>query len=276
MKSTIEIPATTPLGHGEPLLSCEHGHCPPDRPAQDAPNGESPTPEDVRVAFADIWGDMGLPGTSRHPWRASMATAHLGPLLTEREVREALGLSHRAASLALTELEDWGLVERVEDAPERPGPGRRPWPGAWSATAGAGSSAWPRSAGPVRPTLAASTGDLPGTRRAGRVASPGDTEAQRLRGWLAEIQGFVTLFDRACGRSRGPRRARSHAASRCSRASPTRRSIDSCDSWAHCRGGAGRDVGGRGAHLAGHRTARHARRQPHRTPGTLTDARPAS
>jgi hypothetical protein len=29
------------------------------------------------------------------------------------------------------------------------------------------------------------------------VASPGDVEAQRLRGWLAEIQGFVTLFDRA-------------------------------------------------------------------------------
>src|SRR5512143_3853446 len=38
--------------------------------------------------------------------------ARQGPL-TEREVREALCLSHRAASLALAEAEAWGLVERV-------------------------------------------------------------------------------------------------------------------------------------------------------------------
>src|SRR4029079_15757805 len=40
--------------------------------------------------------------------------------LTEREVREALGLSHRAASLALAEAEAWGLVERVAE-PRRVG-----------------------------------------------------------------------------------------------------------------------------------------------------------
>ena len=40
--------------------------------------------------------------------------------LTEREVREALGLSHRAASLALAEAESWGIVERVPE-PRRVG-----------------------------------------------------------------------------------------------------------------------------------------------------------
>src|SRR6478736_4014682 len=43
-----------------------------------------------------------------------------GEPLTEREVREALGLSHRAASLALAEAESWGLVERVAE-PRRVG-----------------------------------------------------------------------------------------------------------------------------------------------------------
>ncbi len=36
-------------------------------------------------------------------------------LLTERQLRETLDLSHRATSLALSELEGWGLVERVSD-----------------------------------------------------------------------------------------------------------------------------------------------------------------
>ena len=45
--------------------------------------------------------------------------------LTEREVREALGLSHRAASLALAEAESWGIVERV---PEPRRVGRRATP----------------------------------------------------------------------------------------------------------------------------------------------------
>src|SRR5213593_366176 len=40
--------------------------------------------------------------------------------LTEREVREALGLSHRAASLAMSEAETWGIVERIPE-PRRVG-----------------------------------------------------------------------------------------------------------------------------------------------------------
>ena len=43
-----------------------------------------------------------------------------GVPLTEREVREALGLSHRAASLALADAEAWGIVERVSE-PRRVG-----------------------------------------------------------------------------------------------------------------------------------------------------------
>ena len=43
-----------------------------------------------------------------------------GVPLTEREVREALGLSHRAASLALADAEAWGIVEKVSE-PRRVG-----------------------------------------------------------------------------------------------------------------------------------------------------------
>src|SRR3954454_17079460 len=81
-------------------------------PAQDA----SKAAETVRVAFADAWGSMG-PAWGVQP---SVARVH-GYLLardgvqTEREVREALGLSHRAASIALAETEAWGLIERVPD-----------------------------------------------------------------------------------------------------------------------------------------------------------------
>jgi DNA-binding transcriptional regulator GbsR (MarR family) len=76
---------------------------------------DAPTSQDVRVAFADVWGDMG-PAWNVTP---SVARVHgyllvVGGVLTEREVREALGLSHRAASLALAELEEWRLVERVD------------------------------------------------------------------------------------------------------------------------------------------------------------------
>src|SRR4051794_3204917 len=51
--------------------------------------------------------------------------ARAGPL-TEREIREALGLSHRAASLALGSTLRWGIVEAVHE-PRRVG--RRGPPG---------------------------------------------------------------------------------------------------------------------------------------------------
>src|ERR687895_2776028 len=70
--------------------------------------------ERIRLRLADAWGEMGA------AWGVAPAIARVHAYLmtrqvplTEREVREALGLSHRAASLALAEAEDWGIVERV-------------------------------------------------------------------------------------------------------------------------------------------------------------------
>src|SRR5512141_1690234 len=70
--------------------------------------------EAIRLRLADAWGEMGA------AWGVAPAIARVHAYLmarqeplTEREVREALGLSHRAASLALAEAEAWGLVERV-------------------------------------------------------------------------------------------------------------------------------------------------------------------
>jgi DNA-binding transcriptional regulator GbsR (MarR family) len=161
--------------------------------------GEAPTPEDVRVAFADIWGDMG-PAWNVTP---SVARVHgyllvSGGILTEREVREALGISHRAASLALAELEGWRLVERVEDTRReaRPGPPAVAWRvvgDRWRWFQRVADERRAREADPLQPRLAECM------ELADQVMqdSPDDGEARRLRDWLQEIAGFVTLFDRA-------------------------------------------------------------------------------
>ena len=77
--------------------------------------------ENVRRSFASAWGAIGA------AWGVAPSTAAVqgyllvsdGPL-TEPEVRRALGMSHRAASLALAQCEEWGLIERAE-APRRSG-----------------------------------------------------------------------------------------------------------------------------------------------------------
>src|SRR5919112_1307872 len=82
---------------------------------------EPKTAEQIRVELAEAWGEMGA------AWGVTPAIARVQAYLmarqeplTEREVREALGLSHRAASLALAEAESWGLIERVAE-PRRVG-----------------------------------------------------------------------------------------------------------------------------------------------------------
>lgn len=78
------------------------------------------------------WGEIGA------AWGVAPSTATVqgyllvsdGPL-AEPEVRRALGMSHRAASLALAQCEEWGLVERA-DSPRRTGQ-RGPAAVAWSA-----------------------------------------------------------------------------------------------------------------------------------------------
>jgi DNA-binding transcriptional regulator GbsR (MarR family) len=160
---------------------------------------DSPTPEDVRVAFADTWGDMG-PAWNVTP---SVARVHgyllaAGGLLTERDVREALGLSHRATSLALAELEEWRLVERVEGSPKeaRPGPPAVAWRvigDRWRWFQRVAEERRAREADPLQPRLAVC---LELADQAVQ-ASPDDAEARRLRDWISEIQGLATLFDRA-------------------------------------------------------------------------------
>jgi DNA-binding transcriptional regulator GbsR (MarR family) len=77
----------------------------------------TPDTEEIVRAFARAWGEIGA------AWGVAPSTAtvqgyllaHGGPL-SEPEIRRALGLSHRAASLALAQCEEWGLVRRAESA----------------------------------------------------------------------------------------------------------------------------------------------------------------
>src|ERR1700752_3991712 len=84
-------------------------------------NGHTKSAEQIRIELAAAWGEMG------GAWGVTPAIARVQAYLmarqeplTEREVREALGLSHRAASLALADAETWGIVERVPE-PRRVG-----------------------------------------------------------------------------------------------------------------------------------------------------------
>lgn len=87
--------------------------------------------ERLRRSFAAAWGEIGA------AWGVAPSTATVqgyllvsdGPL-SEPEVRRALGMSHRAASLALAQCEEWGLIRRAE-APRRSGQ-RGPAAVAWT------------------------------------------------------------------------------------------------------------------------------------------------
>ncbi len=161
----------------------------------------SPEAEEIRLRLADAWGEMGA------AWGVAPAIARVHAYLmsrraplTEREVREALGLSHRAASLALNEAADWGLVERV---PEPRRVGRRgpagvaylavndPW--RWFGRVVAQRKS--REGDPIVSVLEATASDA--TRAA--AANPADAELAELRDWLAAFLAFVRLFDRAIG-----------------------------------------------------------------------------
>jgi DNA-binding transcriptional regulator GbsR (MarR family) len=85
--------------------------------------------EQIRRDFATGWGKIGA------AWGVTPSTAtvqgylllHGGPL-TEAELREALGLSHRATLMALAECEGWGLITAAD--PRRigaRGPAGRAW-----------------------------------------------------------------------------------------------------------------------------------------------------
>ena len=188
------------------------------------------------MAFADTWGDMG-PAWNVTP---SVARVHgyllaAGVVLTERDIREALGLSHRAASLALGELEEWQLVERVDDTdrPARPGPAAVAWRvvgDRWRWFQRVAEERRAREADPLQPRLAVCL-EL---ANEAVTASPESVEALRLRDWIAQNPGPGHPVRPRAADAESCRDGRIARASRCWRRSPTRRSTTCCDSSDHC------------------------------------------
>lgn len=163
--------------------------------------GGQESTERIRRSFAEGWGEMGA------AWGVQPSVARVhgyllahGGILTEREVREALGLSHRAASLALAETEAWGLVERVpqSDRAIRRGPSPAAYAVVrdhWRWFQRIAEQRKQREADPLVPKLEES---LARAEQAVRT-TPDDPELARLRDWLTELLGFMRLFDRAVG-----------------------------------------------------------------------------
>ena len=161
----------------------------------------SPVAEAIRLRLADAWGAMGA------AWGVAPAIARVHAYLmtrqaplTEREVREALGLSHRAASLALADAAAWGLVEKIAE-PRRVGR-RGPAGAAYQAV----GDPWlwfgrvvaerkVREGDPIIDVLEATSRDVV----AAAATNPDDLDLVHLAEWLATFLVFVRLFDRAVG-----------------------------------------------------------------------------
>jgi DNA-binding transcriptional regulator GbsR (MarR family) len=157
--------------------------------------------EEIRVRLADAWGVMGA------AWGVAPAIARVHAYLmarqeplTEREVREALGLSHRAASLALAEAETWGIVERV---PEPRRVGRRGPPGVaylavgdhWQWFGRVIAERKIREGDPIIKVLERTAAEATDAA----AQDPTDQDLAELRDWLSTFLVFVRLFDRAVG-----------------------------------------------------------------------------
>ncbi len=172
-----------------------------DAPSETPARPASPIAEEIRLDLANAWGEMGA------AWGVAPAIARVhaylmtrGEPLTEREVREALGLSHRAASLALAEAESWGLVERIAE-PRRVG---RRGPAGTAYQAIGDHWRWfgrvvaerkVREGDPIIVVLERTLADA----AAALARNPGDEDLLRLRDWLSTFLIFVRLFDRAVG-----------------------------------------------------------------------------
>ncbi len=161
----------------------------------------SPSAEALRIRLADAWGEMGA------AWGVAPAIARVQAYLlarqaplTEREVREALGLSHRAASLALAEAESWGLIERVAE-PRRVG--RRGPAGAayqavgdhWRWFGRVVAERKLREGDPIVEILEQTSAEATAVSK----RRPDDRDLAQLRDWLSTFLVFVRLFDRAVG-----------------------------------------------------------------------------
>jgi DNA-binding transcriptional regulator GbsR (MarR family) len=157
--------------------------------------------EAIRLRLADAWGEMGA------AWGVAPAIARVHAYLmarqeplTEREVREALGLSHRAASLALGEAEAWGIVERV---PEPRRVGRRGPAGTayhavgdhWQWFGRVIAERKVREGDPIIALLEKTATEAAASAR----EHPEDRDLNALSDWLTTFLVFVRLFDRAVG-----------------------------------------------------------------------------
>jgi DNA-binding transcriptional regulator GbsR (MarR family) len=167
----------------------------------DAPPDPVGPAETLRLQFAEAWGEMSASwGVAPAIGRVHAYLMVRNVPLTEREIREALGLSHRAASLALTDAEAWGIVERVSE-PRRVG---RRGPAGTAFVAVGDHWQWftrviaerkIREGDPIVEVIARTAS------QAGALAAayPGDAELAALRDWLLAFNAFVKLFDRSVG-----------------------------------------------------------------------------
>ncbi|HUQ78274.1 MAG TPA: hypothetical protein VM427_05315 [Patescibacteria group bacterium] len=167
----------------------------------DAPDAPASPAEQVRLRFAEAWGEMSASwGVAPAIGRVHAYLMVRNEPLTEREIREALGLSHRAASLALTDAEAWGIVERVSE-PRRVG---RRGPAGTAYVAVGDHWQWftrviaerkVREGDPIVEVIATTVAE------AGTLAArhPADAEIAGLHDWLVSFNGFVRLFDRSVG-----------------------------------------------------------------------------
>lgn len=161
------------------------------------PAGEPASPaEELRRSFASAWGAIGA------AWGIAPSTATVqgyllvsdGPL-SEPEVRRALGMSHRATSMALVQCEEWGLIRRAEQGRRsgQRGPAASAWivvDDHWEWFRRVAANRKQRETDPVLPVIERCV------EQAREGAAGGDPELARLGERFAALLGFVERFDR--------------------------------------------------------------------------------
>ena len=149
--------------------------------------------------------------------------AHGGPV-TDAELREALGLSHRAIRLALASCEEWGIVRRAEEPRRsgRRGPAGRAWVALddhWEWFHRVIESRKKREGDPVIAILEQCLVEA-------RSASRTDDDAELLEATLAVAARLrARVRSRACRQSSALTPTRCASSSRCWRDRTRRRSI---------------------------------------------------
>jgi len=171
------------------------------RDGNGAPRDPEAPAEALRLRFAEAWGEMSAAwGVAPAIGRVHAYLMVRNEPLTEREIREALGLSHRAASLALADAETWGIVERVAE-PRRVG---RRGPAGTAFVAVGDHWQWfssviaerkVREGDPIVEVIGRTADEAAGLA----ADHPDDRDLAALRDWLVAFNAFVRLFDRAVG-----------------------------------------------------------------------------